>query len=173
MIEDRPATQIGERARQRGIGHAHARIDLKRIEPQIEQRAAAVGIPVNARLVAVYTLAAVYAGIAGALFTQTTQLASLDVFSFERSADLMLVLVLGGTGYLYGGLVGAVIFKILQEIFSTITPQYWLFWIGLVLVVIVMLGRERLERWVFFLPHLAMRAVRGAKAPGETRGGAK
>ncbi|WP_022720674.1 branched-chain amino acid ABC transporter permease [Rhodopseudomonas sp. B29] len=129
-------------------------------------RAAAVGIPVNARLVAVYTLAAVYAGIAGALFTQTTQLASLDVFSFERSADLILVLVLGGTGYLYGGLVGAVIFKILQETFSTLTPQYWLFWIGLVLVVIVMIGRERLERWVFFLPNLVMRTFRSAKAGG-------
>ena len=71
-------------------------------------RAAAIGIPVNRRLIAVYTLAAFYAGIAGALFTQTTALASLDVFSFERSADLMLVLVIGGTGYLYGGLIGAV-----------------------------------------------------------------
>ena len=79
-------------------------------------RAAAIGIPVNRRLIAIYTLAAFYAGIAGALFTQTTALASLDVFSFERSADLMLVLVIGGTGYLYGGLIGAVVFKMLQEI---------------------------------------------------------
>ena len=55
-----------------------------------------------------YAVAAFYAGIAGALFTQTTALASLDVFAFERSADLMLVLVIGGTGYLYGGLIGAV-----------------------------------------------------------------
>src|SRR3954447_24054273 len=46
-------------------------------------RAAAIGVPVNRRLIAVYTLAALYAGIAGALFTQTTALASLDVFSFE------------------------------------------------------------------------------------------
>ena len=75
-------------------------------------RAAAIGIPVNRRLIAVYTLAAFYAGIAGALFTQTTALASLDVFSFERSADPMLVLVIGGTGYLYGGLIGAVAFRI-------------------------------------------------------------
>ena len=105
-------------------------------------RAAAIGIPVNRRLIAIYTLAAFYAGIAGALFTQTTALASLDVFSFERSADLMLVLVIGGTGYLYGGLIGAVVFKMLQEIFQTITPQYWLFWIGLVLVVIVLVGRD-------------------------------
>ena len=75
-------------------------------------------MPVNRRLIAIYTVAAFYAGIAGALFTQTTALASLDVFSFERSADLMLVLVIGGTGYLYGGLIGAVVFKMLQELFS-------------------------------------------------------
>jgi branched-chain amino acid transport system permease protein len=127
-------------------------------------RAAAIGIPVNRRLIAVYTLAAFYAGIAGALFTQTTALASLDVFSFERSADLMLVLVIGGTGYLYGGLIGAVVFKILQELFQTITPQYWLFWIGLVLVVIVMVGRERIHRWVLWLPNLVIRQIAGRKA---------
>src|SRR4051812_13063786 len=69
-------------------------------------RAAAIGVPVNRRLIAIYMLAAFYAGIAGALFTQTTALASLDVFAFEKSADLMLVLVIGGTGYLYGGVVG-------------------------------------------------------------------
>ncbi|UYO39011.1 branched-chain amino acid ABC transporter permease [Rhodopseudomonas palustris] len=126
-------------------------------------RASAVGIPVNSRLVAIYTFAAFYAGIAGALFTQTTQLASLDVFSFERSADLILVLVLGGTGYLYGGLIGAVVFKLLQETFSILTPQYWLFWIGLVLVVIVLIGRERLHRWVLFLPRAIARTVRGGK----------
>src|ERR1700752_3508828 len=127
-------------------------------------RAAAIGIPVNRRLIAIYTLAAFYAGIAGALFTQTTQLASLDVFSFERSADLMLVLVIGGTGYLYGGLIGAVVFKMLQELFQTITPQYWLFWIGLVLVVMVMVGRARIHRWVLWLPNLLIRQITGRKA---------
>ncbi len=127
-------------------------------------RAAAIGIPVNRRLIAIYTLAAFYAGIAGALFTQTTALASLDVFSFERSADLMLVLVIGGTGYLYGGLIGAVVFKMLQEVFSTLTPQYWQFWIGLVLIVIVLVGRERLHRWVLWLPNLIIRQFAGRKA---------
>jgi branched-chain amino acid transport system permease protein len=127
-------------------------------------RAAAIGIPVNKRLIAIYTIAAFYAGIAGALFTQSTQLASLDVFSFERSADLMLVLVIGGTGYLYGGLIGAVVFRMLQEVFSTITPQYWQFWIGLVLVVIVMVGRQRMHRWVLWLPNLVIRQFGGRKA---------
>src|SRR6266513_555632 len=123
-----------------------------------------VGFPVNRRLIAVYTLAAFYAGIAGALFTQTTALASLDVFSFERSADLMLVLVIGGTGYLYGGLIGAVVFKMLQEVFSTITPQYWQFWIGLVLVIIVLVGRARMHRWALWAPNLIIRPLGGRKA---------
>lgn len=127
-------------------------------------RAAAIGIPVNRRLIAIYTLAAFYAGIAGALFTQTTAIASLDVFAFERSADLMLVLVIGGTGYLYGGLIGAVVFRLLQELFSTITPQYWQFWIGLVLVVIVLVGRQRLHRWVLYVPNLVIKQLAGRKA---------
>ncbi|RZN30321.1 branched-chain amino acid ABC transporter permease [Bradyrhizobium sp. Leo121] len=127
-------------------------------------RAAAIGIPVNRRLVAIYTVSAFYAGVAGALFTQTTALASLDVFSFERSADLMLMLVIGGTGYLYGGLIGAVVFKMLQELFSTITPQYWLFWIGLVLVVIVLVGRARIHRWALWLPNLIIRQFTGRRA---------
>jgi branched-chain amino acid transport system permease protein len=127
-------------------------------------RAAAIGIPVNRRLIAIYTVAAFYAGIAGGLFTQTTALASLDVLSFERSADLMLVLVLGGTGYLYGGLIGAVVFKMLQEVFSSITPQYWQFWIGLVLVVIVMVGRQRLHRWILWAPNLVIAQLSGRKA---------
>jgi branched-chain amino acid transport system permease protein len=126
-------------------------------------RAAAIGVPVNRRLIAIYTVAAFYAGIAGALFTQTTALASLDVFAFDKSADLMLVLVIGGTGYLYGGLIGAVVFRLLQELFSTITPQYWLFWIGLVLVVIVLVGRARLHRWVLWLPNLVIAQISGRK----------
>jgi branched-chain amino acid transport system permease protein len=133
-------------------------------------RAAAIGIPVNRRLIAVYTLSAFYAGIAGALFTQTTALASLDVFSFERSADLMLVLVIGGTGYLYGGLIGAVVFRMLQEFFSTLTPQYWQFWIGLVLVVIVLMGRERMNRWALWAPRLLMRQLGAAKSPAVVSG---
>jgi branched-chain amino acid transport system permease protein len=107
-------------------------------------RARAIGIPVNRRLVAIYTLAAAYAGVAGALLAQTTQFVSLDVLSFARSADVLLVLVIGGIGYLYGGLIGAVVFKLLQDALADMTPQYWQFWIGLILVVIVMARPERL-----------------------------
>lgn len=106
-------------------------------------RAGSLGIPVNGRLVVVYTVAAAYAGIAGALLAQTTQFVSLDVLDFHRSADTLLVLVLGGTGYLYGGLLGAVVFRIMQDFLSALTPQYWQFWVGLVLVGVVLVGRER------------------------------
>ena len=110
-------------------------------------RASAIGIPVNRRLIAIYTASAGFAGIAGGLLTQTTAFCSLDVFSLERSADLLLVLIIGGTGYLYGGLIGAVIYKFLQDWIASLTPQYWQFWIGFALVVIVLIGRERVEQW--------------------------
>src|ERR1700684_1229385 len=147
----------------RRIVHSPFGLSLRAIKNN-PLRAAAVGVPANRRLIAVYTLAAFYAGVAGAWFTQTTQLASLDVFAFERSADLMLVLVIGVTGYLYGGLIGAIVFRMLQEFFSNITPQYWQFWIGLVLVVIVLVGRARLHRWVLFVPNLIIRQFAGRKA---------
>lgn len=147
----------------RRIVHSPFGLSLRAIKNN-PLRASAIGVPVNRRLIAIYTVAAFYAGIAGALFTQTTALASLDVFAFEKSADLMLVLVIGGTGYLYGGLIGAVVFKMLQEVFQTITPQYWLFWIGLVLVVIVLVGRDRIHRWALWLPNLVIKQFAGRKA---------
>ncbi len=114
-------------------------------------RAMAIGIPVHARLVAVYTIAAALAGAAGALFTQTSGFASLDVFDFHRSADVMLMVVIGGVGWLYGGLIGAVVFKIMQDQLSQITPQYWTFWIGLFLVALVLVGRDRLLKpWTWW-----------------------
>jgi branched-chain amino acid transport system permease protein len=116
-------------------------------------RAMAIGISVNSRLVVVYTVAAAVAGAAGALLAQTTGFASLDVFEFHRSADIMLVLVIGGVGWLYGGVTGAIVFKLMQDVVSSITPQYWTFWIGLFLVVLVLVGRDRLIRpWTWRAP---------------------
>jgi len=113
-------------------------------------RAAAIGISVPSRLAVVYTLAAGVAGAAGTLLAQTTGFASLDVFALERSADAVLMLVIGGVGWLYGGVLGAVVFKLLHDIISGITPQYWTFWMGLFLVVLMLLGRDRLSpsRWI-------------------------
>ena len=114
-------------------------------------RAQSIGIPVTQRLAVIYTVAAAVAGAAGALQAQTTGFASLDVFEFIRSADVMLVLVIGGTGWLYGGVAGAVVFKLMQDVISAITPQYWTFWIGLFLVVLALVGRDKLIRpWAWF-----------------------
>jgi branched-chain amino acid transport system permease protein len=101
----------------------------------------AIGAPVARRLVAIYTIAAAMAGIAGALLAQTTQFVGLDVFGFPRSADLMIMLVLGGTGRLYGGLVGAAVFMIAHHWLSNANPVYWQFWLGLLLVVVVICAR--------------------------------
>lgn len=114
-------------------------------------RAMAIGIPVVSRLAVIYTIAAAAAGAAGALLAQTTGFASLDVLSFDRSADVLLMLVIGGVGWLYGGVVGAIVFKLLQDTLSSVTPQYWMFWIGLILVLMVLVGRDRLFKpWTWF-----------------------
>lgn len=133
-------------------------------------RAAAIGIPVNRRLIAIYTIAAAFAGVAGALQAQTAQFVGLDALSFEKSADLMLVLVIGGAGYLYGGLIGAVVFKMLQDYLSTLTPQYWHFWVGLILVIIVIIGRDRISQWnaVLLAP---FRRLAGRSVPAPSKSG--
>jgi len=114
-------------------------------------RAQSIGLSVNMRLVAVYTIAAAMAGAAGGLLAQTSGFSSLDVFDFHRSAEVMLVLVIGGTGYLYGGIFGAVVFKLMHDLISAWTPQYWNFWMGLFLVVLVLVGRDKFVRpWTWF-----------------------
>ena len=136
----------------RRLVHSPVGATLKAIRDN-RLRAMAIGIPVHSRLVVVYTVAAGMAGAAGALLAQTSGFASLDLFEFHRSADVMLILVVGGVGWLYGGVLGAIVFKLMQDALSSITPQYWTFWIGLFLVVLVLVGRERLLRpWTWRLP---------------------
>lgn len=120
-------------------------------------RAAAIGLNVDARLGVIYTISAAMAGAAGGLLAQTTGFASLDGLDFHRSADTMLIVVIGGAGWLYGGLFGAIGFKLLHHLLSSWTPQYWTFWLGLFLVVLVMVGRDR-----FFKPWLWFRKGSGA-----------
>jgi branched-chain amino acid transport system permease protein len=107
-------------------------------------RAGALGIATRRRIFTIYALAAAYAGVAGALLAQTTAIASLDLFDFHRSADVMLMLIIGGGGYLYGGVIGAAVFIVMKNVISEQTPEYWEFWIGLLLVVLVLVGRERI-----------------------------
>ncbi|MBL0148825.1 MAG: branched-chain amino acid ABC transporter permease [Ideonella sp.] len=129
----------------RRIVHSPLGISLQALRDN-RLRVMALGMSVQGRLAAVYTLAAAWAGAAGALLAQTTGFASLDVLEFHRSADVMLALIIGGAGWLWGGLIGAIAFKLMHDILSAFTPQYWTFWIGLFLVLLMLVGRERLFR---------------------------
>jgi branched-chain amino acid transport system permease protein len=134
----------------RRVVHSPFGVSLKALRDN-RLRATSIGLSVPARLVAVYTFAAALAGAAGALLAQTSGFASLDVLDFHRSADVLLVLVIGGTGYLYGGIFGAIAFKLLHDLISAWTPQYWLFWLGLFLVVLMLVGRDRFIRpWTWW-----------------------
>jgi branched-chain amino acid transport system permease protein len=117
-------------------------------------RMPAIGAASRVHIRTIYTISAAMAGIAGAMIAQTTQAVALDSLSFERSADLLVMVVLGGAGRLYGGLVGALIFMIARDQFSGIAPQFWFFWIGLLLILVVTLlpngilgGLSRLAVW--------------------------
>jgi branched-chain amino acid transport system permease protein len=105
------------------------------------KRMQAIGSPVEARLRMAYCFAAAVAGVAGALLAQTTQFVGIESLSFNRSAEILIILVLGGTGRLYGGLIGAVVYMLLHDWFADLDPQYWMFWLGIFLITAVMMGR--------------------------------
>src|SRR3984893_3448142 len=101
-------------------------------------RMPAIGAESPAHIRKVYTIAAAMAGIAGGLLAQTTETVSLETLGFQRSADVLVILILGGAGRLYGGIIGAIIFMVARDQFSGNTPQFWYFWIGILLVAVVM-----------------------------------
>lgn len=120
------------------------------------RRMAMLGAPVERDTTWAFALSAAMAGLAGALTTQTSGFVSPEALSFARSADVLVMLVIGGTGMLYGGFVGALVYLVLRDHFAAINPVYWYFWIGLLLVLIVAFFRRGL------LPGLA-RAVQRRK----------
>lgn len=105
------------------------------------RRLPALGVSVRTLEVRVFTLGAGIAGVAGALLTQTTQFVGLEALGFQRSAELLIMLVLGGTGRLYGALVGTAVFMVAQDFLAGQSPAYWQFWMGAILVVIVLSAR--------------------------------
>jgi branched-chain amino acid transport system permease protein len=116
-------------------------------------RMSALGAPIRSHVRTAYTVAALLAGLAGALLAQTTATVSLGTLDFQRSADILVMLVLGGAGRLYGGLVGALVFLVARDRFSGLNPQYWYFWLGALLVLVVLAlpqgilgGLDRLRR---------------------------
>jgi branched-chain amino acid transport system permease protein len=114
----------------------------------------AIGSPVAQRKLLAYTISAALAGISGALIAQTTQLVGLGVLSLERSGTVLIMLIIGGVGQLYGAFIGVPLYMIAQDQFSAIDPVYWYFWIGLFLIVVVVFARggvlgtiARIERY--------------------------
>ncbi|MGC3986292.1 MAG: branched-chain amino acid ABC transporter permease [Pseudorhodoferax sp.] len=106
------------------------------------RRMTMLGAPVAGDLTWAFGISAALAGVAGALLTQTTQFVAPEVLSFQRSADLLVVLVIGGAAMLYGGFAGALVFLVLRDLLAALNPIYWYFWIGLVLVLIVAFFRK-------------------------------
>jgi branched-chain amino acid transport system permease protein len=111
-----------------------------------------LGAPIDRDLALVMGLSAAVAGVAGALLTQTTQFVAPEVLSFQRSADVLVILVIGGAAVLYGGFAGALVFIFMRDLLSALNPIYWYFWLGLVLVLIVSFFRIGLlptaTRWL-------------------------
>jgi branched-chain amino acid transport system permease protein len=101
----------------------------------------AIGTPVFARLLTIYTISAAMAGAAGALIAETTQLVALNALSVDLSGLILVMVIFGGVGRLYGAFVGVPLYMIAQDRFSQIDPTYWYFWIGLLLVIVVMFAR--------------------------------
>ena len=100
-----------------------------------------IGGPVLRHLVAAYAIASAMAGIAGALSAQTNAFVGLEVLSLNTSIDGLVMLVLGGVGRLYGGLVGAPLYMFVQHFAQQWNPYYWMFLIGALLIFTVRFSR--------------------------------
>jgi len=96
---------------------------------------------VHRRLVVAYTIGAALAGIAGGLFAQSNAFVTLGVLGFERSAAVLVMLILGGAGRLYGAFVGATVYMLLEDYLAKLSPEFWEFGIGLLLVLTVLFAR--------------------------------
>ena len=100
-----------------------------------------IGAPVARRKIIIYTISAALAGVAGGLFAQTTTLVDLGFLSLNRSGGVLIMLIIGGAGNLYGAFIGVPLYMIAQDRFSEINPVYWYFWIGLFMIFVVVFAR--------------------------------
>lgn len=113
---------------------------------QNRRRMAALGTRIRWQLLKLYTVAGAFAGLSGALAAQVAQIVGLDSLSFELSAEALVMLVLGGAGSLWGALAGTVIFASIHHWASAMNPYHWLFIIGGMLMLMVLVPRERWGR---------------------------
>jgi branched-chain amino acid transport system permease protein len=102
-----------------------------------EHRMAAIGFPVFRYKLAAFTLAGAFAGLAGYLFAVLNSGVNPELLSWHQSADVLLMLILGGMGQLWGGVIGAFTFVLLQEVLSSFT-KLWQLWLGVVIVLLVL-----------------------------------
>lgn len=127
-------------------------------------RMPALGASVDNRLRIAFTISAGIAGIAGALLAQTTQFVGIDSLSVTRASEFLVMLVLGGTGRLYGALAGTAIFMIAHDYLADIDPVYWEFWMGLLLMAVVLFARGGIVGALFNLvPSLKARFGRASQ----------
>ena len=102
----------------------------------------AVGAPVRGRLVLCYTLSAAIAGVAGGIWAQANAYVNLGTLGLDRAATVLIILVLGGHGRLYGAFIGAVAYISLSHFLARIYPTAWQLGLGLLLVVIALFARN-------------------------------
>jgi len=126
------------------------------------ERMRAIGAPVYWRRHVAYTLGGAIAGVAGALTAQITQLVSLETFSFALSAEALIMLILGGTGRLYGAVIGTVIFMWVHHTAAANDPFNWLFVIGALVLAVVFF----LPRGLMALPAALTRLAKGGRHAG-------
>jgi branched-chain amino acid transport system permease protein len=104
-----------------------------------QARMVAIGFPVFWYKFMAFVLAGAMAGLAGALLANQGGFVSPSMMQWSESGVLMVMVILGGVGHLYGGLVGAIVFLVLEEALSTYTI-HWQFGLGAVLLVVVLLA---------------------------------
>jgi branched-chain amino acid transport system permease protein len=102
----------------------------------------AVGAPVNWRLVTCYTISAAIAGIAGGLWAQANAYVNLSTLGLDRAATVLIILVLGGYGRLYGAFIGAVVYMALSHFLAKVYPTAWQLGLGLLLMLIALFARN-------------------------------
>ncbi|MEY9125128.1 branched-chain amino acid ABC transporter permease [Bradyrhizobium yuanmingense] len=105
-----------------------------------EQRMQAIGFPAKRYQLVCFVISGTMCGLAGALLANNTDFVSPAVMYWTRSGDLMVMVILGGMGTLFGPVMGAVVFLLLEELLSQIT-EYWALILGPLLLLIVLFGR--------------------------------
>lgn len=124
----------------RMIAHSQFGLALKGIREN-PARMHAIGVPVRSHLVMIYTIAGAMAGIAGVLSAHSNGFVGLETLSIALSANCLVMLVLGGWGRLYGAVVGAIVYVVMQHVASNWNPSHWMFIVGASMILVVRFGK--------------------------------